>query len=547
MSESGSGLFRSLRELYFRSPISDWRLGSSGTMDLAPRVARAWPGDSEHGRAIIDGAIKLGEIPIGDVDSAWRRIPENEEHASYLHSFSWLGDLKEIGGEAARRRSRDLVSGWIAGHGSWHPFVWRPDVLGERIANWLGAYEFFCESADDAFHDSVTTSLERQFRHLCRDLDAAPDGLGRLRAASGLAVAGVALGCEEDTLASAERWLTRALPDLVHEDGGVTSRAPHQHVEAMVALIDFRNAFRARGREVPAQVDTTIDAMCAMLRLWRHGDGRLALFHRSTEGSPATLDSAIAQSESRRKVPLEAAATGFQRLSAGRTCVIIDAGRPSGLDHVAHASPLAFEMSSGKQRLIVNCGTSPGDPRWQGPLRASAAHSMLVIDDHNATGVSADGMLLSGPPRVTVSREQQDGATLLVAEHDGYRERFGLLHRRRLYLSASGDDLRGEDQLIYTGDPGDVPNEAVVRFHLHPRISASVIQSGASVLIRPPSGGGWRMRTDAGLGLNESVYFGTGTRQRAEQIVISRSLEGIREKDEITIKWALRREDARGA
>jgi hypothetical protein len=74
-----------------------------------------------------------------------------------------------------------------------------------------------------------------------------------------------------------------------------------------------------------------------------------------------------------------------------------------------------------------------------------------------------------------------------------------------------------------------------------------VIQSGASALLRLPGGGGWRMRTDRGLSLNESIYFGTNSKQRSEQIVISTPLDGVRETGEITIRWALRREDNRAA
>ena len=544
---SSRGPFRPFRELYFRSPMSRWRLNRDKRPAIVISTTDAWPGDPEGGRGIVDGSITLSDVIVAKTDDPWRQLPKISEHAEYLHGFSWLRDLRDLGGEAARATARALVASWIDRNDIWHPLTWRPDILGARVAIWLGTYELFCESAEDAFRERVMASISRQARHLARDLAAAPAGIRWLQAINGLTIASVALGDGDVTLEQAERALISALRAQINPDGGHVSRSPARHCEALTALIDIRGAFRAVGRESPAKLDDTIDRMTAMLRLWRHGDGRLALFNQTTEARPAFLEMIIARSESRLKATTEAPSTGFQRLTGGRTCLIVDTGAPSPFEASAHASPLAFELSSGKQRLVVNCGSSIGDARWRGPLRASAAHSMVVIDDHNAVDVLADGRIGSREIAVSVERRQANGATLIDAEHDGYRARFGLIHHRRLYLSSAGDDLRGEDTLVYSGDPGEIPLVATLRFHLHPRVRASVIQSGASALLRPPSGGGWRMRTDTGLSLNESVYFGTNTRQRCEQIVITTPLDGVRETGEITIRWALRREDARAS
>jgi uncharacterized heparinase superfamily protein len=539
------GPFRAFRELYYRSPLSRWRLNQDKHSSIVISTTDGCPGDSERGRSIVDGTITLSGVIITKTDQPWRNIPDHAEHAEFLHAFTWLRDLRDFGGEAARSTARDLVASWIDTHDHWHPLAWRPDVLGARIGIWLGTFELFCASAEDAFRDRVMDSISRQASHLARDLSAAPAGVRRLRAINGLTVAAVALGRNEGNLDLAERALSSEIRTQINPDGGHVSRSPGRHCDALTALIDIRGAFRAVGRDPPADLKDAIDRMTAMLRLWRHGDGRLSLFNQSTEERPALLETLVARSESRLKAKTSAPDTGFQRLTGGRTCVIVDTGAPSSFESSAHSSPLAFEMSSGKHRLIVNCGSSIGDPRWRGPLRASAAHSMLVIDDHNATDLLTDGRAGPSATSVSVTRGQSDEATLIEAEHDGYRARFGLIHHRRLYLSAAGDDLRGEDRLVYTGDPGEMPLIATLRFHLHPRVRASVIQSGASALLRPPSGGGWRMRTDSGLSINESVYFGTDFRQRCEQIIIATPLDGVRETGEITIRWALRREDAR--
>ena len=144
---------------------------------------------------------------------------------------------------------------------------------------------------------------------------------------------------------------------------------------------------------------------------------------------------------------------------------------------------------------------------------------------------------------MTCNRETSDGDVLLDGSHDGYLENMGIIHHRSFYLAASGNDIRGEDQLVYTGEAGDLPLKAIIRFHLHPRVRTSLIQRGSSALLRPHSGNVWRFRTDGNLKLEDSIYFGSALRQKSEQLVVNKCLEGIRDEGKIIVKWAFRRED----
>jgi len=66
-----------------------------------------------------------------------------------------------------------------------------------------------------------------------------------------------------------------------------------------------------------------------------------------------------------------------------------------------------------------------------------------------------------------------------------------------------------------------------------------VAQSGQAVLMRLPSGRGWRLRASGvGIGLAESIYLGEeGRQRRTEQIV----LVGQIPVEGAIVKWALTR------
>ena len=117
------------------------------------------------------------------------------------------------------------------------------------------------------------------------------------------------------------------------------------------------------------------------------------------------------------------------------------------------------------------------------------------------------------------------------ASHDGYAPNFGLTHRRRLWLSADGLDLRGEDTL--EGGPKGV---FAIPFHLHPDVKASLIQNGGAALLRTPGAVAWRFNIGGGrLELADSVYLGHGAVRRSEQLVVTGPAV-----DGAPLKWALR-------
>src|SRR6202044_3321242 len=106
---------------------------------------------------------------------------------------TWLRDLRALGTDAARLRARALVSEWIADPPS-DPVAHRPDVVGARITAWLGHYDFFAATADDAFRQRLMSRLVADARGLSAALPAEELDARALTALKGLGAAAVALG-----------------------------------------------------------------------------------------------------------------------------------------------------------------------------------------------------------------------------------------------------------------------------------------------------------------------------------------------------------------
>lgn len=521
--------------LYGSAPYHLSLLGAS-PRDLAIRLEEIWPGDAARGAALLAGAFRfLGET-VEAPAPPWNTAMRPPWRAA-LHGFGWLADLAAVGGERARQAARDWTADWLEHCDGWDPLAWRADVVGERLSHWIVYLDDLASRPEDGiFRKRLLVSFARQTRHLHRVAGREAPGLARLAALRGLVAAAAALGNERRRERAVAR-LTREAQSQILRDGGHIERNPSAQMAALRYLIDAQAALRAAQAEVPSALQSAIDRAAPMLRFFRHGDGRLALFNGASEESGEMLDLVLARAEARGRPPLGAPHLGFQRLQAGRSLVLIDAGAPpaAGLDGDAHAGTLSFEMSHGRERLIVNCGTSPSlSPPWRAVARASAAHSTVVVADTNLAEIRGNGTLGRRPRHVSCERAEEGGSQWITASHDGYLPIFGLTHAREIFLAADGDDLRGEDRL--TGRAGQ---SFTIRFHLHPQVQVSLTQDGATALLRLPSGIGWRLRAQgAVMSLAESIYLGGGELRKTQQIV----LDGHVGTAGATVKWALRRE-----
>jgi uncharacterized heparinase superfamily protein len=526
-----------LSDLRFANPLYRLTLMGGAPRKLTRVPPDALPGDAGRGAAVLAGKFFCAGHAIVADRPDWYGSTTSVAALAELHGFGWLRDLAAQGGAAAQQRARDLIADWLDHEHGWHRVAWAPGVIGARVAAWLEHAKFIARGDGDDLGQRILASLARQLRHLWRVVETGDDGAERLAAIKGL-IYGIHCGIADARRTEAAlSLLARELARQVLPDGGHVERSPQVQLVALATLIDIRDMLRLAARDPTSELAAAITRMAALLRFFRHGDGGLALFNDSTEGNPALIDLVLARSESKERPPAEAPQTGFQRLAAERVVVLFDTGAPPprGLDRHAHAGTLSFELSFGKERLIVNCGAQESaDPSWRDAQRTTAAHSTITVDDVNSSEVMSRAGLGRRVTQVTCEREEAEGNVWITASHNGYLAPFGLIHRRRLYLSQDGQDFRGEDSLT-----GAHKGTFALRFHLHPDVSASIIQNGAAALIRLPSGAAWRLQTNGGaMALVESVYLGRRQEaRRGEQVVLTGRLAG----EGASIKWALKR------
>tara|TARA_R110001592_G_scaffold3525_8_gene19843 strand:+ start:7436 stop:9067 length:1632 start_codon:yes stop_codon:yes gene_type:complete len=524
----------------FNTPFYDWSLKGNTPDRLVVKPVDQWPGSAERAQELLDAAGVIDRTGPQWYAEWWDPEEADEVWTSHIHSFSWLRDLRTLGGARAKEQGRLMIESWLESHNSWDAQSWRTDILGRRLSMWVCHYDYFCGNFYVEFDEAFLGSLVKQAKHLSNTLSVG-EGTAHLHAIKGLLYAGIALEGHEKWIEQALNTLSKSLNEQLLADGGHVSRSPATMLSVLEILVDIRSALKASDYPAPDYLNTKIENLSAALRTVRYRDRKLGLFHGAQEGDMAAIDSILAQAGTHKKAKQSLPDTGYERIELGRALLVMDTGNTpkSPYDKEAHASPLGFEFSYSKERLLVACGSHPTSPQWQEALRFTAAHNTACLDYRNACEVRKDGYFGRKVTQATTHRETTKDATLIVASHNGYVPLNGITHTRKIYLGDEGHDLRGEDDFSCAFDLTK-PVETAIRFHIHPAVTASLINDGTEVLLRMPGGIGWRFKHDVGaLKLEDSVYFGEGiTPRKTNQIAIY----GTMSADQAIVKWSLKRE-----
>jgi uncharacterized heparinase superfamily protein len=423
---------------------------------------------------------------------------------------------------------------------------------GTRELNWLVHAPLILSGTDKALRAKVLTTLGETARWLDRNVGRAEDPLGEVAGWCGIVAAGLLLPDGKPRRLYGEAGLIRALGELVGDDGGVLSRSPLCQMEAISLLVRLRACYHALRRDPPQALEAILALLVPPLLTLVHGDGSLGSWQGSWAIDAAELAALVSASGVRTRPLRDVRQWGYQRVTAQKGLLLFDGAPPPLARHARGgcASTLAFEFSHAGQRIVVNCGGASCagglvPVRLEQGLRASAAHSTLVIDDANSTAVLINGRIGSGVSEVEIDRRTQvsekgAGATRLEASHNGYASRYGLTHRRILILRDDGTELRGEDLLVPSGGKGKKGKVGfAIRFHLGPGIDVGLSEDGQGAGLALPDGSYWQFRSGGGqVTVEESLWVdGHGRPQPVQQLV----LQGLVSRGGGNFAWLLKK------
>ncbi len=535
-------------KLTWRTPLHNSRLTGKLPLRLLATPDDALPADPACGKALLMGRFHFQgmDVQIDDINYDNPRLPPAMEN--YIHRFNWLRDLAAVAhhGEAARIAAAAAES-WLDGNTKKiREPAWSVENSAWRFLNLAAFAPYILSSSDPVYRSAIINHIARTARHLDRSAPRGGSRFQRLCGWAGVVAASLLLPEGKARRVVGEAGLADALAEAIFDDGGVISRSPQQLIDAIGILSLLRRSYDAVN-EVPPEmlVDALARAVPALLGL-THSDGGLGAWQGSAHIPVETIQAILEASNVRARPHRQALDWGYQRVAAGKSVLLLDAGPPPLAKQFSAgcASTLAFELSHQDQRIVINCGGSglvgASIPATLARgLRTTAAHSTLCIDDTNSTAILPGGQLGKGVTEVELERRDIEKATRIECSHDGYKRNFGFLHSRVLIMRSDGLELRGEDILLPAGKAK--PKEGVpchLRFHIGPDIELAAGENSRAIILRLANGTSWLFAAGSGnCQVDDSLWVdGQGTPHPGQQIIVAADTD----KGGLSVGWQFR-------
>lgn len=487
-------------------------LGKQKRFDLAI-LHDPWPGYFYGGQKLLEGYFTANGYQISRLDSKLWQAGEEPVLYAHLHGFAWLRDLRTVGGGFSRHLARDLIDAWMHVHNhSVFSFINdRTDevpYLASRVAHLSGLFEFFGASADDGFRSRFLRSFSRQMGQL-EKVSLKVIVQGPLEWLKALIQGAIFIGNTKNV----SKYLT-LLGEKIDRDinlfGLHISEKPAQHLMFLRDLLDIRHALQTAKRDAPASLSETIRKMAHYVRLFRHGDGKLATFGGGDEGNAEMIDTILSLSHVRGALGAMFPQGCVTRVDRGQSILMVSHGQQT-----RQAPAGSLEFSVGRQRLLTT-------------------HHMTSDLTQSASGLVIDLPFLQSSQQCLSFHNTQGEEHAYMEGKWRCGESQGIVqYHRFLYLDPEGQDLRGEEHLLTPA-----PQTYRLQFCLHPELTVQLAAHQRSVTLHTKDHQEWRLQLDDHhyFDLRQQTYLHDQRPVAADQLVVKGLAQGHH-----VIRWALRR------
>lgn len=234
-----------------------------------------------------------------------------------------------------------------------------------------------------------------------------------------------------------DKHLKNIIKNQILDDGLHYEKSPLYHQLALIDFLDILMLMPVGASEF-SYLSELVEKMCSALKLLIHPDGNSCLFGDSSANLSASTNTVLNFCNDilgNNSAATELSEGGYYQLSFDDEFYIVadvgNLGPDEQMGH-AHSDMLHFEMSYLGQRVLVEGGTSSYYDKLRRPYeRSTKAHNTVSINGDSQCQNWSNFRVAQRGYCSVIHYSKADNGTLLEATHDGYKRKYGVIHRRK--------------------------------------------------------------------------------------------------------------------
>lgn len=472
----------------------------------------------------------------------WKITNLENDKAKKLHDFSWLPALnikteKELGCL--------IVDQWINNFSNYNEKYWALDIITARLINWISSYEIIFKNSDLIFRSKVINNIVKQAKHLFKNINLINTGIEKIKSLAALILVGNSFEQYEEYTQFGLKNLEDEISNFINKDGFIKTKNPEDLFWTLYFLVLVKEWLILSRKQTPAFINIYINSLGICLKFLRFSNGDLPLFNGANQINTERFYEYL-ESRGYEFEDMENIFCGYAKIKSKKIEIFIDANNPPPMLHSKNyqAGPLSFELVSNGVKFVCNSGSGKNLGEELFYLSSStAAHSTVTINDTSSCIFQKSKLIrkyfgnsLIEKHKIFKKEFKSDKEFIqCIVGHDGYQERFKILHERQITLFKNKSHIEGIDNL----NCKNLENKNLtfsVRFHIHPDIRITKTM-GNDILLSSTNGEGWIFRSpQIPTKIEKNLYFGNPNNIRESSFIL---LEGNIENENTNIIWHL--------
>jgi len=450
-----------------------------------------------------------------------------------VDSFEFLNYSKNLGGKIGINLSRDNIFNWYLHNKNKIFYPWIEDYTSKRLINIIYNYDFITSSSNE---NEIKTLKKIILIHIYRVIhDFKYKEISEITSFDIIAniLSHLILG---KNLNLQINYIEMVIDKQVDKLGMHKTYNILEHAKFLNNLYELKNIFLYKKIVITKKFEKIILKMTSVLNEYFHADGTIPLFNGANNNYTKIIRESLNTGDYLVKRSFSSMNSGIAFFSDKNRKLFFDIVQPNK-DKVSknlNAGTLSFEFSSMGEKIITNCGASEGYGKNPEYLRYSAAHSTIILQNTNISEIREKNSHIKFPQSVTFESETLNGYKIYEGSHNGYKNKFNRIIKRKLKISENENKLFGEDSIISIKNI-DYKIVYHIRFHLAEGLIFNFTNNKKNIILRSNFKNMWVFKSDNELVVEDSIIVDKNITLPTKQIVI----KGITNKNKIIRKWSL--------
>ena len=520
-----------LRKFYLKSNIYNRKISRTNSNHL----------EYKPSPSLLDSIIKYKKnkknIKEFSLYEIWSDNKINDNDFKKLNNFFWLFTLDL---NSSKKEVQSVIENWIEKNINYNARSWDTDILSKRIISWISNSKITYENSDDIYKSKFDYLIKKQLNHLINEINRSKKIDDKLIGCAAIILGGLSFNEKLKYLDYGLSLLKRIIKFTFDVEGFPKSRNIRQLNFYLRYFILIREWLKESQNEIPDYLNEIIFLLGQAYSLINKDLNASYFFNGNNNLDNFDLDNYFKRlGYTFKNESFEVG--GYVFLNNKKLSFAMDLG-PSPEKKFSNnyqAGTLSFEIISNGKKIISNSGYFQNYKHQLNLIsKNTACHNTMVINNSSSSQFikNADGSSLIKNSTKIFNKNIQINKNhwLMIGEHDGYLNRFGVIHSRKIECFPSSSKFIGTDKIIKKKKSKKMNFE--IRFHLNPEARVMKTQDKTTIYVDCKNEG-WKFKSrEYNIDFETGLFFGHKNKFLENQNIV---ISGIFENEDQEINWEI--------